>query len=278
MPTPLLVLLIAVGALLALCLLNVLLYLFVFLRPRGKAPADKALLCDYAHRGLHGNGVPENSLRAFALAAEAGLGIELDVRLSRDGVVMVYHDDTLERLTVDSRRVSAVSAEELGALTLAGTEETIPTFAAVLRLVNGRVPLLVELKGEDFDTSLCPKVAALLRDYAGSYCIESFNPLLVREMKKHLPAAYCGLLYTNVVRDKKNKSLLNRLLTLMALNFLCRPQFISYNECDRDTLPVKLTTRFYRAQKFVWTVRSRASLDAAHERGECPIFEQIGRE
>ncbi len=277
MPTPVLILLIILGALAALSLLNVLLYLLVFVRPRGRAPTDKSLLCDYAHRGLHGNGVPENSLRAFALACEAGCGIELDVQLSRDGEVMVFHDYTLVRMTGDGRKLSEPAAAELATLRLAGTEERIPTFAEVLRLVNGRVPLLVELKGETLDASLCPKVADLLRSYTGSYCIESFNPLLLREMEKALPEAFCGLLYTNVVRDKKKKSLLNMLLTVMALNFLCRPHFIAYNELDRDSLPVRLTTRLYRAPKFVWTVRSRASLETAHERGECPIFEKIDR-
>ncbi len=278
MPTPILVLLIILGAIAALCLLNVLLYLLVFVRPRGMAPSDKALLCDYAHRGLHGNGVPENSLAAFALACEAGYGIELDVQLSRDGEVMVFHDYTLSRMTGDGRKLAELSAAELGALRLAGTEERIPTFAEVLRLVDGRVPLLVELKGESLHASLCPKVAALLRSYSGSFCIESFNPVLLRAMRKELPRAYCGLLYTHVVRDKKSKSILNRLLTVMALNFLCHPQFIAYNEVDRDSLPVRLTTRLYHAPKFVWTVRSRASLRAAHERGECPIFENIERE
>ncbi len=277
MPTPVILLLGIAGGILALCILNLLLYLLIFVRPRGKAPADPSLLCDYAHRGLHGGGIPENSLHAFTLACEAGVGIELDVRLSRDGKVMVFHDDTLSRMTGDNRKLAELSAAELQGLRLAGTDEVIPTFAEVLRLVDGRVPLLVELKGEALDTALCPKVAALLRDYGGSYCIESFNPLLLHAMEKELPKAYCGLLYTNVVRDKKKRSLLHMLLTAMTLNFLCRPQFIAYNELNRDSLPVMLTTRMYHAQKFVWTVRSREDLDTAHKKGECPIFEKIER-
>ena len=79
---------------LAFCVLSAAVYLFVLVRPRGRN-CDKKLLCDYAHRGLHGEGVPENSLSAFARAAEAGYGIELDVQLSRDGTVMVFHDYTL---------------------------------------------------------------------------------------------------------------------------------------------------------------------------------------
>ncbi len=269
------ILLAVLGGLMGLCLLFALLYLFVFVRPRGKAPTDAALLCDYAHRGLHGDDVPENSLRAFELACEAGYGIELDVQLSSDEVVMVFHDYVLGRMTADSRKVCELTAKELGALALADTDQTIPTFAKVLATVNGRVPLLIELKGENLDTSLCPKVAELLREYRGSFCIESFNPLLLRAMRKHLPDAFYGLLYTNVVRDKHRVSLLNMILSAMLFNGICRPDFIAFNEADRRCLPVRLATGLYRAPKFVWTVRSRTSLNEAHGCGEHAIFEGL---
>ncbi len=262
----------------ALCALLSLIYLFWLVRPRGKRPDDAALLCDYAHRGLHGGGVPENSLRAFARACEAGYGIELDVQLAADGAVMVFHDYTLSRMTGDGRKLCDLTAAELKELRLSGSEEVIPTFAEVLSLVDGRVPLLVELKGEDLNAALCPKVAELLRDYRGSYCIESFNPLLLRGMRQCLPGAYYGLLYTNVVRDKKKASPLHVLLTVMAFNFLCKPQFIAYNEVDRRALPVRLATGMYRATRFVWTVRSREALEKAHGYAECAIFETLDRD
>ncbi len=257
----------------ALLLVLGLIYLLVLVRPHAKMPQKKTLLCDYAHRGLHGNGVPENSLAAFSLACEKGFGIELDVQLSRDGIVMVFHDDTLIRMTGVSEKVLALDAEALRTLSLAGTGEKIPTFEDVLSLVDGRVPLLVELKGENFDTSLCEKTAALLSAYKGDYCIESFNPLLIRDMKKYLPDAFCGLLYTNVCREKKKRSILNIALTLMATNFLAKPNFIAYDQKDRNSLPVKLSTKLYRAPKFVWTIRSSEALETAHQNGECAIFE-----
>ena len=251
------------------------LYLLVLIRPHGKRPQNAALLCDYAHRGLHGGGIPENSRAAFARACEAGVGIELDVQLSRDGVVMVFHDYTLSRMTGRDAHVCDLDASELSATTLADSEETIPTLAEVLALVNGRVPILVELKGESTDAALCPRVAALLRDYNGAYCIESFNPLLVGQMKKHLPRAYRGLLYTNVCREKKSRSALNIALTCMALNFLAKPNFIAYNQIDRSALPVRICTSLFRAPRFVWTVRSAQDLEAAHQLGECPIYERV---
>lgn len=257
---------------LAFCVLSAAVYLFVLVRPRGRK-CDKKLLCDYAHRGLHGEGVPENSLSAFARAAEAGYGIELDVQLSRDGTVMVFHDYTLTRMTGLDKKVNELTASELQALSLAGTDQTVPTFAEVLTLVGGRVPLLVELKGETLDASLCQKVASLLSDYDGAYCIESFNPLLLYNMKKYLPNACYGQLYTNVCRDKNKTTVLHALLTAMALNVLSRPDFIAYNKMDRDALPVKIATEWFGAPRFVWTARGDAERKTAHDLGECAIFE-----
>ena len=250
-------------------------YLLVLVRPPKKTKPTEVLLCDYAHRGLHKEGVPENSLAAFEDACRAGFGIELDVQLSRDGEVMVFHDYTLVRMTGCDKKLCELDAKELMTLTLAGTDQTIPTLKQVLALVDGRVPLLVELKGENFDTSLCAKVADLLRDYKGAYCLESFNPLLIGNMKKEFPEAFCGLLYTNVCREKKKKSALNLALTAMALNVVARPDFIAFDKADRDTLPVKITTKLFGAPKFVWTVRTQEELDTAHKNGELPIFENI---
>ena len=257
------------------CLFLWLIYLLVLIRPRAKKPANGALLCDYAHRGLHGGEVPENSLTAFEKACEAGFGIELDVQLSRDGTVMVFHDYTLSRMTGREGKLKELDAAELQTLSLAGTEQTVPTFAEVLALVNGRVPLLVELKGENLDTSLCEKVASHLSAYKGAYCLESFNPLLIGKMGKYLPGAYRGLLYTNVCRDKKKYTPLNLIITAMLLNGVAKPHFIACNYKDRNALPVRLTTQLYSAPRFVWTVRDTEEFTRTHESGEYAIFENL---
>lgn len=261
-------------AILAVILLAI--YLFILVRPPKKTKPDPALLRDYAHRGLHnGKDAPENSLAAFEAACRAGYGIELDVQLSRDGKVMVFHDYKLARMTGCDKKLCELTAKELTALTLGSSDQTIPTFEEVLSLIDGRVPLLVELKGENFDTSLCPEVAKLLQNYKGLYCIESFNPLLIGNMKKRFPKTFCGLLYTNVCRDKKKRSALNIVLTAMALNVVARPDFIAFSKHDRDSLPVKITTKVFGAPKFVWTVNTQEELDTAHKNGELPIFENI---
>lgn len=263
--------------LIVLCVLFlvVLLYALVFVRPKKHKGFSKELLCDYAHRGLHNSDIPENSLAAFKRAVEEGYGIELDVQLSKDGMVMVFHDYTLNRMTGVDQKLCELTAEELQRLKLKETNETIPSFSQVLDLVDGKVPLLIELKGESFDTDLCERVAPILREYKGEYCIESFNPLLIKSIKKYLPEAFCGQLYTNVCRDKKKYSFLNIILTFMAFNFIAKPNFISYNQKDRSSVPVILTTMFYKAPKFVWTVKTQNDMEKAKETQECAIFETI---
>lgn len=271
--------LIVLASVASVILVAVAIYLFFLIRPSAKKPQNKKLLCDYAHRGLHkGNEkgtAPENSLLAFDLAANAGYGIELDVQLSSDGVVMVFHDDTLVRMTGKEGNVKDYTAAELSSFTLADSDQTIPTFRQVLDLVNGRVPLLVELKGESTDTSLCPKVAEILREYKGDYCLESFNPFLIGEMKKQLPSSYRGLLYTDACKDKGKVNVTNVAVTMMLLNFIAKPNFIAYNKICRNCLPVKITTGFFRAPKFVWTTRCEDEIAAAHQNGEYPIFEKL---
>lgn len=260
---------------LAIFVFLILLYSLVLVKPKKHKTINNKLLCNYAHRGLHGGNIPENSMAAFSRAVENGYGIELDVQLSKNKNVMVFHDYTLNRMTGIDKKLCELESEELQKLTLNGTNETIPTFKQVLELVNGKVPLLVELKGENLDTALCEKVAHILREYNGDYCIESFNPLLIKAIKKHLPNAFCGQLYTNVCRDKKKYSVLNIVLSFMAFNFIAKPNFIAFNQKDRNSIPVILTTKLYKAPKFVWTITNKNDFDKALENQECAIFEKI---
>ena len=249
------------------------LYALVLVRPRSKPPKDASVLTDYAHRGLHGKDAPENSIRAFELAIKKGVGIELDVHLSKDETVMVFHDYSLLRMTGVDRRLKELTYAELKKLNLAKTEQKIPTFKEVLELVKGRVPILIELKGQSLNSSLSQKVSEHLKGYAGAYCVESFNPLLIRKIKKYIPDAYCGQLYTNVRKDKNRITPVNLILSLMIFNFLSRPDFIAYNKRDRNALPVRLATGFHKAPKFVWTVRGEDEINSAKKFGENAIFE-----
>ena len=151
---------------------------------------------NYAHRGLHSRdkSVPENSLTAFRLAAEAGYGIELDIQLSKDGQVVVFHDDTLDRVCGVHGRVDAFTLEELRGMRLCGTDERIPLLTEVFAVVAGRSPFIIELKTGPRNAELCEKGLALMRAYDGPYCVESFDPRIVGWFKKHAPDLLRGQL------------------------------------------------------------------------------------
>jgi len=252
-------------------------YLCILICPSERPKeTDPSLFTHYAHRGRHSEEIPENSLAAFRNAVDSGFGIELDLQLSSDGEVMVFHDYTLDRMTGETGTLSEQTAEQLSALRLLTstglpTEEKIPTLTEVLALVDGKVPLLIELKGENSDTALCEAADRILQSYHGAYCVESFNPLLIGWYKTNRPDVLRGLLYTDVFRVK-SKSLLNLLLSGMMLNFLARPHFIAYDGCFPKKLPLLLTTKLFRADRFIWTVRAEEERSKA---GEPMIFENI---
>ena len=226
---------------------------------------------NFAHRGLHSKdkSVPENSLEAFRLAAEAGYGAELDVQLSKDGQVVVFHDDTLDRVCGVHGRVDEFTFEELQTMSLCGTGHRIPLFSQVLDTVAGRGPLIVELKTGRRNRELCEKTYALLQSYRGEACVESFDPRIVAWFRFHARDLVRGQLaaptdeYTKDGRSLLQSYVLSRTL----LNFLARPQFIAYKIGFRP-LPVRLAELF-GAMKVGWT-----SHEAKNEKGrDAVIFE-----
>ena len=255
--------------------LIVLLALIVFLiapSPKHRRAADwKGTL--FAHRGLHGNGLTENTLEAFDAACIGGFGIELDVQLSKDGVLVVFHDDDLKRMTGDDRRVDQVDFAGLRTLALNGGG-CIPTFEETLRLVNGRVPLLVELKNGKRNDELCRKTAALLKDYDGKYIIESFNPLIVQWWRKHEPAVIRGQLVGAKISYLATMGpFLAFVLSRLLLNFLGRPDFVAYDVNAAGFMAPKLQRALFRTPLAAWTVRDAGTCRSCLERGEMPIFE-----
>lgn len=231
-----------------------------------------SLCVNYAHRGLWGGDAPENSLVAFDRAVKAGFGIELDVQLSRDGEVMVFHDYTLNRMTGGDGKLCDLTTDELGRLCLGGTNENIPTLREVLAVVDGRVPLLVELKGESLDAELCPKVYNIMKEYKGEYVVESFNPMLLRGYKKIAPEVKRGQLVTVLCKEKK-RSVLNFLLDNMLFSFLARPDFVAFDLKHGNSAPIVIATGLWKLEKFVWTVRTREDVESAKKYNAKMIFE-----
>ena len=168
-------------------------------------------LCDlrdryYAHRGLHGNGVPENSMQAFSLALSHGYGVELDVHLLSDGTLAVMHDSLLKRTTGADGNIEDLTFETLQEYCLEGTDQKIPLFSDVLKLFAGKAPLIVELKthGNNY-ASLCEKVCNMLDAYDVAYCLESFDPRCIWWLRRNRPDVVRGQLTENYFRSKHAK-------------------------------------------------------------------------
>ncbi len=268
---PLLITLISVVSALVLFFL-----IFLFLiKPRGKrAATEKFKRVHYAHRGLHDTERAENSLSAFKAAVDAGYGIELDVRLTKDGELVVFHDDTLERMCGTPERVDSRTLSELRELKLLRTSDTLPTFREVLDLVDGKVPLLVELKEDQGKYGVTEAAVRMLADYKGEYMIESFNPLALARVKKLAPEVVRGILSQSYMNRKGSRTPTFFLLHLLLLNVICRPDFIAMNRIDHKNLAMRIARRLFGATTFAWTVRSPEEEKAALSHGfDGVIFE-----
>lgn len=230
----------------------------------------------YAHRGLHGDGVPENSLEAFRKAVTAGYGSELDVHLLADGGLAVIHDSALLRTVGIAGRVEDLTVNNLKECLLEGTEQCIPTFEQVLSIYDGKAPLIVELKPvENNHDELCARVCAVLDKYTGAYCIESFDPRCVYWLRKHRPDIIRGQLTENFFRAKKSKlpGVVKFAMKVQLLNFLTRPDFIAYKFRDRKNFSNFLCRKIWGAQGVTWTLCTQKEYDQAVKEQWIPIFE-----
>ena len=232
----------------------------------------------YAHRGLHAisAGIPENSLRAFRLAANNGFGAELDVHMSRDGRLVIMHDENMKRTTGVNANIGAVTTQVLSQLTLEGTKEKVPYLEEVLPLFVGKTPLLIELKSENNNhVELTRKVTNLLKQYPElDYMIESFDPRVLRWLKKHRPDIVRGQLSCDFFKEPKELNIFQRFfLTNMLFNFLTKPDFIAYKYEDRYCLAPGLCKKIWGSQMFWWVVRSQDVANELMEQDGMIIFE-----
>lgn len=210
-----------------------------------------------AHRGLHNDELPENSLGAFQNAIEHGYPIELDVRLTDDEKVVVFHDDSLGRMTGKDGYVSKLSSGELNEYKLLNGEKkpseySIPTLEEVLGIVDGKVPLLIEIKNAGSVGTLEKKTAMLLNDYKGQFAIQSFNPYSVEYFKKHMPDIPRGMLSTYFTKNELKGAIKRRVLKTLKMNKVAKPDFIAYNA---EFLPNRYVTKT-KLPVLAWTVRS----------------------
>ena len=231
----------------------------------------------FAHRGLHDNKTdePENSMAAFRRAVEAGFGMELDVQVTRDGVPVIFHDFTLHRICGAEGKPAECTYEELQAYTLCNSGERIPRLEDLLTMVDGRVPLIVEIKAETADVSCCAVIDEMLRAYKGAYCIESFNPMVLWWFRRNHKEAVRGQLSSNFRREGVYWNVFYFAMTHLLFNFLTKPDFIAYNHEFREEPGRRICRRLYRHPAAAWTIRSEQELAAAGEEFDVFIFESF---
>ena len=239
-------------------------------------PGLKALRgWNYAHRGLHDENLPENSMTAFRAALEASYGIELDIHLMKDGNLAVIHDASLKRTAGTDVKITDLTAADLENYRLGGTDEKIPLFSQVLELFAGKAPLIIELKSDGNAAELVTTAVKAMEGYEGAYCMESFDPRVVYELKKQAPQIIRGQLTMDYFKEEKSPlpSPVKWFLTNQAENFLTMPDFVSYRFSDCKTFSNTLARKFWGIQGVTWTLKTQAEFDEAVKHGWLPIFE-----
>ena len=258
----------------------VLLGLWLFLIAPGSSKGmEKFKKAKYAHRGLHGTVdadtyAAENSLTAFKRAVDHGFGIELDVHVTKDGEVVVFHDDTTDRVTGVSGKVKEFTLAELREMRLSGTEDTVPTLREVLDLVDGKVPLLIEIKETGSDHSISEAAAEVLKEYKGDFIVESFSPLAFGAFRSAFPGIPCGFLCDKLTLNPAYKKLHFRLIQRQLLNCVARPAFIALSHERPKLFPVPFIKWLFKTTKVAWTIKSPEDEKRAYENGfDTVIFE-----
>lgn len=227
----------------------------------------------YAHRGLHGDGVIENSRAAFEAAIAAGHGIETDVQVSKDGEAMVFHDYELDRLTQKKGLVIERKAAKLETIRFKDGDETVPRLTEMLELIDGRVPIMIELKTKGRKVKkLCRSVATALADYRGEASVMSFNPEVGRWFIKHNPSVVRGLVVTEhdeVQLAARIKGAMQRSLSV----FRAEPDFLAYDVRDLPS-PFAESLRVKGVPIVTWTVRTEGERASAAEGADQIIYEK----
>ena len=236
---------------------------------------EKHRKTNFAHRGLHDikNGIPENSISAFGESIKAGFGFEFDLHLTKDNNIVVMHDTSLKRTAGIDRLVTEMTTDELKKVTLLGSNEQVPFLSEVLELVDGQVPLLIELKTDNNYAELCENCFKLLDKYEGDYLIESFDPRVLMWLKKHRKNVARGQLATGGATKSK---VLNFFLGNLFSNVIARPHFIAYDKWNYKKLfSLKVLKSLFGTATYVWTIKDKNEFDEVEKHGSSSIFESF---
>ena len=212
-----------------------------------------------AHRGVHNEkDIIENSLEAFKEAVNKNYIIELDVHFLKDGEVVVFHDDNIERMTGINKNLKDSTYDEIRNIKLLNKNTYIPKFSDVLKLVDGKVPILIELKNDNKVGLLESSLVQILKKYNGKYAVQSFNPLSIMWFKNNYPNIIRGQLVCKF-KNKKMDNIKKFILKTMFFNIITNPDFISHSV---DDLSYKEVNKI-KKNKFIlgWTVRNKERYD-----------------
>ncbi|WP_371345898.1 glycerophosphodiester phosphodiesterase family protein [Ancylobacter sp. IITR112] len=232
-----------------------------------------------AHRALHdaARGIIENTPSAVEAAMARGYAIEVDIQLAADGEAMVFHDDTLERLTLAEGPAKTRTAAELKAIALRGTTDRMMTLAELLARVDGRVPLVIELKSHfDGDTAVAARAAEILADYEGPAALMSFDPALVaaiRELAPHIPRGITmEHRYDDPEWDILSPQTKQEWGTLLHLP-RTQPDFIAHYVKELPSAAVDAARQQRPMPLLTWTVRTEEDRMTAARHADQMIFE-----
>lgn len=221
-----------------------------------------------AHRGLWGEGVIENSLTAYQNAVDSGYPIEIDVYLTTDGHLVSFHDKSLERMTGDKGFVYEKPLAELMQLRLNGSDCKIPTLEQVLSVVDGKVPLLIEIKNQK-NKKVVDILCTKLNNYKGEFAVQSFNPFYLMRLKKIAPDFLRGVLATEYAQGES--AIVRYVLRKMPFNKFIKPDFISYSYSG---LPLKKSLT-KKVGVLCWTITDQQTLDKVSPYCDNFIFEHF---
>lgn len=262
--------------LLLLLLFTFFILLFFLLNPRKPSTEQMQPFYrkNFAHRGLHtkDKSIPENTLSAFQSAVHHGYGIELDIQFSKDFQIVVFHDNTLKRVCGMDGRVRDYTYEQLKTYSICNSNERIPLFSEVLELVRGKSPLIIELKTGSHNRMLCEKTYQMLKEYRGAYCVESFDPFILRWFKKHAKNILRGQLSTTPKALSKDLTRLQAFfLGNVLTNAIARPNFIAYEKLDAP-MCVRISHAL-GGMRVVWTVKDCDNIRLLEQNNDAVIFE-----
>ena len=261
------------------CALGAIACVYLFLikpGPKRLVPGEGALPIAFAHRGLHGKGIPENTAAAFVLAARKGYGIELDVRESGDGVLMVLHDATLERMCGVNKSLSDLTAGEIQRYSIRDSEEKIPTLREVVNAVLPYCPpLIVEMKSEPGSLKTLPeKLFREMSEYPGFWCVESFDPRLLRWYRKNAKHVVRGQLAYDFRRaGEEHHEIFYSLGAHLLMNCMSRPNFVAYRHDTDGNISFRIMSKLFHPTLIAWTVHCDQDFQRLKNRYDFQIFE-----